>query len=117
MVPDLRACILALSFFALTACATVHVHRISDPPLFLKDKARGETRELPETTYKNYLFGLESFTDPVVLGAVCPYRWETVTMEVTAWQGILRVITLNLYSPWTVRVTCSERPADRGQDL
>ena len=108
----------AASVALASGCATIHVHRVSDPPMFLKDKRKRPERNAGEWTYKNYLLGVESFSDPILLDRVCPYRWETVTTEVSAWQGILRVMTLNLYSPWTVRVSCGDAPPkEPDQDL
>ena len=83
---------------SLSGCAHINIHRVSTHP--------PETQGAP-TTYPNYLLGFLERTNPIDLKSVCSGNWEEADSYVTRTQALFRVVTLNLYSPWTVSVNCS----------
>lgn len=72
-------------------------------------------RRLPPRTFTNAFWGLKSFSSPVDLSSACPDGWGEFTTRVSGLQGLLHVLTLNLYQPWTVDTACRasvRRPID-----
>jgi hypothetical protein len=94
--------VLLLCAAVASGCARIRLHRDSAPP---------SERALEDTTYSTAIFGLKSFSDPVNLTERCPQGWSMIGTEARAFQGVLRVLTLNLYSPWTVKVSCRVQKA------
>ncbi len=85
-----------------TGCARIVIHRKSDAPLPV---------ERVTERYTVVAFGNHSMSAPISLADRCPEPlvWQDATTEVNGWQALARVATVNLYSPWTVEVTCVRR--------
>lgn len=94
-----KALLLSLAFvFALGGCAQIRVHRASET---------AKLSEKKEETFRTAAFGLRNLSYPVDLRYQCGKEdWEVVTTEKTFSQALLSVVTLNLYSPWTIGVEC-----------
>jgi Bor protein len=97
--------ILFLSFLS-AGCARTVIHRTSAEP------ASGVT-EASKVSQGTALWGFLQLAPAVNLSAQCPNGWQVVTTEVNAIQAVLRVVTLNLYAPWTVSVSCVAAPKPR----
>lgn len=92
-----------ISGAALPGCAEIRVHRgvnVSD--------AMGERAE---QSHSEAGFGLKALSEPVILTEKCPGGWQEWTTRKTALQSALSVVTLGIYTPWTVEWVC--RPAPR----
>jgi hypothetical protein len=65
-----------------------------------------------ETTYWHhaFVFGLVEASGPYELDAICPGGWSEFYGEMTAFHGILRIVTLGLYAPAKVHVVCAAPP-------
>lgn len=63
-------------------------------------------KPLPSRTFTTGIFGVKSFSAPVDISSECPDGWGQFTTRVTGLQALFHVITLNLYSPWTVDTAC-----------
>ncbi len=113
------AALLLLGAAGLGSCARIAVHYESREAL----QRRGgviatrvtpeesapiitEGRRLPARSHTVALFGLKAFSDPVDLTDECPEGWGEFTTYTTGLQALLHVVTLNLYSPWTVQPAC-----------
>ena len=97
------ALLLATAF--APGCASQTIYRTSTNPALEKT-----TVEI----YRTVVLGLEPMTPAINLGHRCANGWQSVTTEVTVLQATLRVITLNLFSPWTVTISCvAPKPVER----
>jgi len=57
--------------------------------------------------HHDFIFGLVEATDPVNVSQPCPNNVSVVEHEMTFVNGLVRVLTLQIYTPLTVRVTCA----------
>ena len=92
-------CLPVLVLILMSGCAHVRIHRTSLP-----SPSIGAAKQ---STYKIAFLGLKSFTDPIDLSKDCESSWETLDTRVTFLQGVLRVVTVDMYSPFSVEVACS----------
>lgn len=110
----------ALALCAASAgCARIAVHYESEDGLKrraaeIPTRAQPEQakpvvtpgRRLASRTFTTGIFGVKSFSAPVDISADCPDGWGEFTTRVSGLQAFFHVITLNLYSPWTVDTAC-----------
>lgn len=82
---------------ALVGCADIRVHRDSSPAL---------RTEPAVSTTRSIALGAKTLGDPTDLSYRCPSGWASVRSRKTFTQALLTVLTLNLYSPWTVETEC-----------
>ncbi len=96
--------LLSLALLALAGCYRYRFEQRAEPP----PEPRLITHEVRVPTYLNGFLG----TGRVDTTQYCerPVRTE---LEVTAPDVLLSLVTLLLYTPHTLRVTC-ERPAEEG---
>jgi hypothetical protein len=59
------------------------------------------------TWHHAFLFGLVEASGPYVLDEICPQGWSEFYTEIPAAAGVLRVLTLGLYTPGQVRIVCA----------
>lgn len=88
---------------ALSACAEIRVHRGGD--------LRATMGEREVQTFKEVGFGLKALSAPLNLSEKCPGGWQEWNTRKSALQSALSVVTLGIYTPWTVELAC--RPAPR----
>jgi|GEM_PF-3772078 len=75
------------------------------------------TKSLPTLDHYSFdqkilAFGLVNIYKPINLADSCTNGWESITTETTAFQGLLHVLTLNLYGPWHSEVVCAGPTSD-----
>lgn len=91
----------ALIFFVcalqMGGCATIRVHRETSPR---------PSKPLSPETYKIVAFGIKPLSEPISLSNRCPSGWEDISTEVSPLQMLWGALSLNIYSPWTVKVSC-----------
>lgn len=86
--------------FFLAGCAQVEV----------RQGAQRESDVKPiRATYHQILWGFVSISSPMEWKTTCPHGWSATQVEASPVQIVLRILTLNLYSPWTVSTYC-EKP-------
>ena len=89
-----------LLFAALLAGATgcFHVNYVTDKPA------------APSPEYDDWhhdlIFGLAELSDPVDVPKICPKGYARIESEMSFVNGLVQVITFNIYNPQTVTVTC-----------
>ncbi len=107
MSRNLAALMIFVSAFAISSgCSHVRIHRTQAPPV-------------PERVSYGQpmaIWGYVELNTPVVLKDQCKTaHWQQLDVKVTFVQALLRVATLNLYSPWTAEVACAVPPPPRSE--
>jgi len=76
------------------------------------------TRNTPPTPapmydewHHDFIFGLVEATEPVNVSQACPNNISVVEHEMTFVNGLVRVLTLNIWTPLTVKATCAATKA------
>ena len=54
------------------------------------------------------VFGLAELSGPYDLGRLCPRGWAEIHTETPFVQGLVTVLTLNVYTPQSVTIRCRE---------
>lgn len=97
-----RVCFLVLFVF-LSSCAQVSVRRVRE--------SRGHPPSDSSTPayrmHHSVVWGFISLSDPINLDEECPNGWEKIVTRVNWYEFLLRVVTLNLYSPQDIGVVCN----------
>jgi hypothetical protein len=93
----MRTVAIAFMALSLTGCVRMRIHRTS--------KAE-PTSQISEERSVTAVEGFVDVTPPVDLKNRCPSGWDTITTEDGFTQGLLRFVTLDLYVPWNVKITC-----------
>ena len=90
--------VVVLLFFQ--GCAQVQINRTSasNPP----------RAEVVSVTKRSIVFGFHTLGGPINVAYYCPNGWTRITNRKTFSQGLLTVLTANLYSPWTVEMECQQ---------
>ncbi|MGE0762677.1 MAG: hypothetical protein AB7N80_05315 [Bdellovibrionales bacterium] len=96
-------CWLLATLLLQTACASTVL--VKDPTAFYSTKV--------ERTHHIALFGFWEVSDPVPLNQLCSSDWNQVETVFTPVNVILGVVTLGLYTPATVRVSCKANQSRR----
>jgi len=89
----------------LTGC--FHFHYITeDEPL---------SPPAMEAWHGNVVFGLIEVSDPVDVPKLCPAGYGRIDSEMTFLNGLVTVVTLNIYNAQTVTVACRAAPVQAAQ--
>ena len=87
------------SVIILSGCSEIRVHRTFE----IQPAGVAHVEQ-----YKFVALGFKSITEPVHLNERCPEGWEDLAVKKTPLQSLLTVVSLNLYSPWTVEYSCKK---------
>lgn len=62
------------------------------------------------------LWGIAELSGPYDLKKLCPNGWAEITTETSFLNGLLSMLTSDIYSPQTVTVRCSGPEAEPGEE-
>jgi hypothetical protein len=65
--------------------------------------------EYDEKWHSGLIYGLAELSGPYDLARVCPNGWSAVHSETSFVNGLVEVITFNIYTPQTVTIRCASR--------
>jgi len=63
--------------------------------------------------HHGFVGGTSEASGPYKLSQICPEGWAEIQTETSFSNGLLDVVTLGLYNPQTVAVTCVAQPSPR----
>ncbi len=55
------------------------------------------------------VYGIAELSGPYDLSKVCPQGWAAVHTETSFLNGLVEVVTFNIYTPQSVTITCAAR--------
>ncbi len=88
--------LLVLAMFFATGC--FHINYVTDKP------------RAPSPEYKkwhnDFVYGLAEGSDPVDVKQICPEGVARIESEETFVNGLVNVLTIGIYNPQEVTVTC-----------
>jgi hypothetical protein len=64
--------------------------------------------EWNERWHDGLVFGLTELSGPYDLSRLCPRGWAEIHTETPLLQGLVTVLTLNIYTPQSVTIRCRE---------
>ena len=91
----------------LTGCARFRIHRTSQP---------GSVESVNESVQHTIAFGFHSLSQSTSIKDICKENWEEIEVDVQFSRALLHFVTLNLYAPWNVAVTCTQ-PKPKPKDF
>ena len=59
------------------------------------------------------MLGTQEASGPYDVEKMCPDGWAEIKTETSFANGLVDVVTLNIYNPQTIEVTCAATPAAR----
>jgi len=65
--------------------------------------------EFDNKWHSGLIYGLAELSGPYNLSEVCPRSWAEIHTETPFVQGLVQVLTLNIYNPQGVTVRCAAR--------
>jgi len=65
--------------------------------------------EFDEKWHSGLIFGLAELSGPYDLSKVCPSGWSQIHTETPFVQGLVQVLTFQIYNPQGVTVRCATR--------
>jgi len=65
-----------------------------------------------EAWHTDVVWGLVEVSDPVDVATVCPNGYARIESQLTFVQGLLQYITLGIYNPQSVTITCTSARAE-----
>lgn len=96
-----KPCAAMLLALLVSSCASVRVY---------DDKTSADPAQAPKvSTYKTVLLGWKRLDPPIVLENECPQGWREIHTYKDWKQTLLTLVTLNIYGPWTVELTCGSQ--------
>lgn len=93
--------LLALSALALAGCFRMTIK--NDQP------AAAPNIEWEDRWHHGLVFGLAELSGPYDLSKICPQGWAEIHTETPFVQGLVTVLTSDIYTPQAVTVRCSAR--------
>ena len=93
----------ALLFLALCGTACFRMTVKSGRPL-----GRAPT-EYDAKWHSGVIFGLAELSGPYDLSDVCPLGWASIRTETSFVNGVVHVLTAEIYTPQTVTIRCAAR--------
>lgn len=105
----MRALALSLILALSSGCGTIRVYQ--------SEAAENAPGGVFVEKYSMTVWGLNDGSPPVNLSQRCKHGWVRLSSWVSTSQALLRVVTLNFYSPWTIEVVCAPMKLKPPEDL
>jgi hypothetical protein len=97
-----RYLFIAFAAVALSGCYTTTLK---------SGKPAGEAPMEADARWHNgFVGGTEESSGPYRLEQLCPHGWSEIKTHTSFGNGLLEIVTLHLYNPQTIDVTCAAEP-------